>query len=448
MKRLFFVALFLSSTFSFLHANQFPLFPHLKALLDSGEYFQFREEYEKTGEGSRSESGSLFVDSNMYMSTPERINHYIMELCYFNAWKNFLFNQSETSNYEIDWYFAQAGTTCPDSIAAELLLLHFQNDLRLFHYYRADSICNVLLFRYPSVMSSEDVEAVKNGGQVTAALVNVPPQTMIRDGDDLSVNYKRDIASLIRIPVEVNGEDGNFVMDTGANLSTISESQAKKMGVQILDANFGVTSSSRSSVNSKLGVADQVRIGNATFNHVVFIVLPDKSLSFLGGLYKIKGIIGLPVIAQMGEVRIEKKRIFSPSKQTESNLHNLGMSGNTPFANVNFYGQWHPYIFDTGAATSILGTNFNKTYRDSLKNFKESTSKVGGAGGVQTISVLKITNLHYNFGGQNGMLKRATLQLKGNEGVFNTFYGIVGEDIFMQWKTVTINFDKMFVLMQ
>jgi len=37
--------------------------------------------------------------------------------------------------------------------------------------------------------------------------------------------------------------------DTGANFSVLSESEAKKMGIKILDANFGVTSSSEQLLN-------------------------------------------------------------------------------------------------------------------------------------------------------------------------------------------------------
>jgi len=152
----------------------------------------------------------------------------------------------------------------------------------------------------------------------------------------------------------------------------------------------------------------------------------------------------------LGEVQINTKtnHVFSPVKQTESDLHNFGLNGNTPFANVNFFGTYHPYIFDTGAATCILGNKFHSIYNDSLKTYKQGSSHVGGAGGVQKISILRITHLHYAFGSQNGMLKIATLQLSGNSEAWDDYYGIVGEDIFSQWSTVTINFDKMFVLMK
>ncbi|HET6990716.1 MAG TPA: hypothetical protein VFJ43_05295, partial [Bacteroidia bacterium] len=86
--------------------------------------------------------------------------------------------------------------------------------------------------------------------------------------------------------------------------------------------------------------------------------------------------------------------------------------------------------------------------KDSLKNNHTSSSHVGGAGGIQKISVMKLKRLHYEFAGQIGIMKHATVQLSGSSDAIDGFYGIVGEDVFMQWNVMTINFDRMFVLLK
>ncbi|CAN5416016.1 hypothetical protein BH09BAC5_BH09BAC5_13980 [soil metagenome] len=403
----------------------------LKRLLIEGEYFQFSE-------NMQSKFG--VIDSALFSKSDG-------EDLFLLSWERFLFNKPLESNFCIEKLLHSKIFPTTDSVEAELLQLHFQNDLRLFHYKTADSICTLLLFQYSSVLSAETKLGIKNTSQITAALENIPPQTIERNGD-VDIKFSRDLANLIRIPVEINSRTEDYIFDTGANFSTMSESEAKKAGVKILDADFGVTSSSRTTVNSKIGVAEQIQIGNAVFHNVVFLILPDKSLKFAGGIYKIKGIIGFPVISQFQEIQIHKNGHFiSPQKQTESELQNLGVNGNTPFVNVSFYGTYHPYIFDTGAAAGILSEQFQKTYSDSLKNFSESTSHVGGAGGVQKISTLRIENLPYKMGGKSGKLKRATVQLSGASSALDGYNGLVGEDIFTQWELMTINFDKMFVLL-
>lgn len=402
--------------------NSFTRHPQLDAYLDKGDYFEFARAYRQQ------------IHSSDAITTSE---------LYYAAYYESLFGNAETSNSCIDKVVAG---NVSDSIAAKLLQLKLQNCFRIFQYAKADSVCTQLTFRYASVISASDMADIKNTGDLTKALRDVPPQTMERNGD-LELHFKRDIANLLRVPVSVNGKEGKFIVDTGANLSTISESGAKRMGVQPIDATFGVVSSSKSSVDAKLGLAKEIRLGNVTFHNVIFIVLPDASLRFAGGLYKIKGIIGLPVIAQLGEIQVNAKgTIRSPVQQSDySGERNLGMMGNTPIAEVEFYGQPHTYIFDTGAGTSVFSKNFQAQYNDSLQNIVEKSSRVGGAGGVQEIRVIRIKNLHYKFGGQSGLLKSGMIQLNGSSEAINAYYGIVGEDIFRQWDTMTINFAKGFV---
>ena len=416
---------FLFAVISFTEASAFTREPLLQQLLDDGDYFRFREEYATYTDTS-------FAD--------------VASIAYYGAWESYLFNKPETSNKYI-YYFDLAADNADDSARAELLQLHLQNDLRLFEYRAADSICTLLLFRYPSVIDKPALDDIRNFASIASGLKDVPKQEMTRNGD-LDVPYKRDLAGLLRIPVLMNGKEDDFIFDSGANLSTVSYSEAKRMNVRVLEAGFNVATSSRAGVEAKLGIADELKIGTATFRNVVFIVLPDESLKFLGGIYKIKGIIGFPVIAQLGEVQIRKDgRIFSPVMQTESNLRNMGLDGNTPFTEVEFYGEKHAYVFDTGAAASILNAKFREAHTDSLENAESGTTRVGGAGGVEKISVLTVKQLRYKTGGQRGTLKSVQVQLSGSSRAHEKFYGIVGQDIFRQWETVTINFDKMFFLL-
>ncbi len=412
-----------------LHAQEFSPDARLSSLLKNGDYFKFREELLAKYTG---------IDYNQAdVETPERL--------YFFAWENFLFNKSVLSNENIKSFLGSKSFIYSDSVAAELLLLHFQNDIRLFNYKRADSVSTILLFRYASVIESKTLADIRNTARITSALINIAPQTIERK-DTLDITYKRDIANLIRIPVTMNNKTEKYIFDTGANFSTMSESQAKKMGVRKLDAEFSITTSSRNALESKLGIADVMQIGNITFRNVVFIILPDKALKFAGGIYKIDGIIGFPVIAQMQQIEITKDNHFkSFTSSFKANAVNLGLEGNTPFVKVDFFGEDHLYIFDTGAGATIVGNLFYETYKDSLANAEEGSSRVAGAGGMEKISMRTAKNVHYVLGSAKNVLRSISIQLSGVTDLLGNYYGIAGQDIFMQWKVMTINFDEMYV---
>jgi predicted aspartyl protease len=426
IRRFAFVLLLFFTTSAVLRAQPDITTTYLQNLLDSGEYFLF----------------SAALEEKLSMEAYQRPDEQTLS---FIAWNNFLFNESKTSNGNIHLLLNTPRYHCTDSMAAEMLVLHFQNDIRLFQYKSADSVCTLLLSKYSAFLDGETIREIKNTSAIVKALVNIPPQTIERQGD-FEINYKRDLVNLIRIPVTINEETEDFIFDTGANFSCITESQAKEMGIKMLDADFAVTSSSKSALSSKLGVADKLMIGNITFRNVVFIVLPDKSLKFAGGIYKIRGIIGLPVIAQMKQVTITKAgKLLSTEKYSGVHKMNMGLEGNTPFVSVNFYGQDHNYVFDTGAAASVFGNKFYTVYKDSLASAEEGTAHMGGAGGVQKVSTRVMKHVHYGFGGMTGILKSITIQQSGVTDVLGQHYGIVGEDIFMQWETMVINFDGMFV---
>jgi len=196
-------------------------------------------------------------------------------------------------------------------------------------------------------------------------------------------------------------------------------------------------------------MADTVRIGSLLFHHVLFLIMPDEDLRFAGGLYKIKGIIGLPVIMQFGEVQIKDDgHLFSPVESTPCSLHNLTLNGFTPFTEIEIFHQKHTYIFDMGAAASIFGTKFRAAYADSLQTGKEKQAGVGGAGGTQKIQILKAKNVSYKMGGNSGILSNAVIQLHGADDAFRSYFGIAGEDIFRNYKTMIINFREMYVLLK
>ncbi|HEU4716546.1 MAG TPA: retropepsin-like aspartic protease [Bacteroidia bacterium] len=394
-------------------------------LVNTGDYFHFREEF--------------LADS---------VNLDPLYRNYFSVWNNSLFNRPEISEAITRQLTDSTAMNCPDSLAEHALMLVFQDKLRLSRFREADSICTHLLFRYGSIMDDDEKKGVREAGDLSALLKDIDPMTVERNGD-FSLDYKRDITNLIRIPVQINGHANDYVMDTGANFSAITETQAQEMGLDVRSGNFSITSSSRSSVQARMGVAKEVVIGNAKFRNVVFIVLPDNSLRFAGGLYKINGIIGLPVLAALGELHIFRKKIVFPVAQEEGPGINLGFYGNTSFIDLSFFNDHSPFIFDTGAATSVFGPVALHKFSDALYTTghgKDKTARIGGAGGVQKVHIIRCKNVAYEGGGKSGTLKMVTVQVDGNTAAFGMFSGIAGEDILMQWNEVVINYRKMFVV--
>ncbi|PWG74236.1 hypothetical protein DF186_18940, partial [Enterococcus hirae] len=79
-------------------------------------------------------------------------------------------------------------------------------------------------------------------------------------------------------------------------------SEASRAGLSIREVGLQVATSTGKVVTADVAVADRLRVGGAEFRHVVFLVFPDELLTFPDGT-RISGLIGLPMIEALGEIR-------------------------------------------------------------------------------------------------------------------------------------------------
>ncbi len=80
---------------------------------------------------------------------------------------------------------------------------------------------------------------MRNSDIIWKGLQNVPPQNHGHQQRD-RIAYRRDLAGLINIPVSFADSTYYFVFDTGANLSVITESYARKSNLRMLNVKFKV----------------------------------------------------------------------------------------------------------------------------------------------------------------------------------------------------------------
>src|SRR5580700_6173662 len=84
--------------------------------------------------------------------------------------------------------------------------------------------------------------------------------------------------------------------DTGAELSVLTESEAKRFGLRAHPASVQVGDVNGTQVNTRIAVADELSIGSIRIRHVAFLVLPDNQPPFNAQSPGSRGLIGIPVL--------------------------------------------------------------------------------------------------------------------------------------------------------
>ncbi|MDN3724212.1 pepsin/retropepsin-like aspartic protease family protein [Aequorivita sp. SDUM287046] len=395
-------------------------FTRLNYLFTTHQYFKLTDEFE---------------ESKPKLSEAERL--------IISAKLNSVFNKKETSNAAIEELFETHKNQLADSTKIQLLEIEMNNSVLLYDYKKALEISEKIL-AFSNVLDEEERTDIENNRKIFNILENVPKQTI--SINETSLQITKDIAGLSRIPVKLGLSTQSAVFDTGANFSVITDSLALKSGLKTLLGTFKVTAITGNKVDSKIAVAETLKLGSTTLKNVIFLVFPEASLSFPEANYAIEIIIGFPVIEALTEISIVKDSIFYiPKMQSENPTKNMALNFLTPVVEVMKNGKSLPFTFDTGASDTMLYyTYFKENNTEILNSTTLDSSKIGGAGGTKIFRNYKIP-FSGNISGKNFTLQNTSVLFEEHLNDKTGVYGNLGKDVVKQFDTLTLNFEKMFL---
>ena len=397
-------------------ASQAANIQHLDSLYEHHHYFQLRDTL-KSGSFQLGERDELLLKAKLHS----------------------VFNERAASNALIEQLLTKYETELSEAERLDLLETRIVNSVFLFDYSEALDATEELLTS--DSLSEENRKEHLNTQIIYRSLQDAPAQAVQLEKTELPIT--KDLAGLSRIPVEINTTRQEVVFDTGANFSVITDSLALKSGMEIIGETFGVKAVTGGEVNSRIGIADSLRLGNTLLKNVVFLVFPEESLSFPEANYTIDAILGFPVINALKEVMLIDQEKFLITGGTSDPTHqNLSLDFLTPIVEVFENGTSLPFTFDTGAnTTAFYEEYFNLRKEKILEKGSKDSLQFGGAGGV-----IKIPVYYVPFKGRIGessfQLDSAAVRLK-NTSEYPGIYGNLGQDVLSQFDTLLIDFEDM-----
>lgn len=394
----------------------------LNDLLERRDYFKLRDELSK----------------NESQLTEDRV-------LFFNAFVKKAFGERAGSNQDIEVLLEKYTPTLDDTSVVALLDAQAANYLHLYQYQKAAAIFEEILTKHAGTLDSAEAASYQNAKLLFGTFADTPPQKMHKPKDVSLASYRNQFNHLMT-PVKVDTVQEDFIFDTGANLSTISESQALKMNLRIFEQSVEVGSSTQNEIQSKLAVADSFYVGEILFENVLFLVMPDDQLTFPEIAYTIKGIIGFPVIHQLGEVHLKKDGgIFVPKVASRKAAQNMFFEGLNPVVRAFSENDTLLFTFDTGAmATELSFKYYHDHQRDVEQKGAMQNNERGGAGGIVAVKEYMLPNFPLTIGTHPTSLDSIRVTLEEYD--FNKYFdGNLGQDVLMKFNTLIINFEHLFI---
>jgi len=286
----------------------------------------------------------------------------------------------------------------------------------------------------------------------------MPASTTVRDerqdyekfrGRPNQINGPRRQSSLrhspdgyLTLPISVDGKTDEFIFDTGAWQSALTEREAKKLGMTIRDDGRTLTDLSGTKTSFRTAVAKEVALGAMRFRDVSFAVItPGGALA--GAEF---GIIGLPIILAMGGIDWSNDggAEFGGALRTTTREPNLVFTGGRLTVGVTVLGKDVLLAFDTGANGTNLNANFADAFPEASAQGKQGTSDLNGIGGTQTFASVELAELVFSIGGARVPLRPVVVTLQRNATAGGVCcVGNGGHDLLKQGSGFTIDLSKM-----
>lgn len=355
------------------------------------------------------------------------------------------FNRTEQSLQTIDALLSHYDKSLNDTLLLNVYQLKYDNLLKRSIYREAVEALEIAMNRYGYVLDSVALANMREAYNTVEPLKELPPQKIYLT-DDVTIPVSRNQFSHVIMRVSGNGQSEDFVFDTGAMFSTISESCAVRLGIRILQSAVNVGTSINSKVQSKIGVADKLQIGELLLENVAFLVLPDEMLTFPQVNYAIHGIIGFPIMYMMKEISIQQDEILTVSvRPKKRDLRNLFLDGLSPIVQFEVEGDTVLFKMDTGANTSDFSEKYFSTHKDIiLAKGTPRIAKRGGGGGIIEQEVYDLENVRLKIGGQEFTIPTITV-LPDKFSFFENYDGNLGQDVLMYFNKFILNFEDMYL---
>jgi len=356
-----------------------------------------------------------------------------------------VFGRHFEANLIFDDILAYHKKSVPDSLLAELYKHKAINHAGLYEYKNALTASIILRDKYSRFLDEEEKDDLPDEIALWDALKNEQKQkTEVINGS--MVQMKKDIAGLWNIPVIIGDTTLDFVFDTGANVSVLTESTALKLGIKILGSGIKVGTATDIKVDSKAGVCAEMQIGKMKIRNVALLIIPDEALTF-GPFYKITGIIGIPVIKALNEITINKDNLLTVSNTAGSKKYsNLCFEGFTPVIQMIHNSDSLSFIFDSGAMKTMLFKPYFDAYKSDIeKNYELTEITLGGAGGNKKVKGYNLKGIVLVSGNLKAVLEKTSLLIENIKIRNSYFFGNLGQDFIMQSNEIIINYGGMFI---
>ena len=277
------------------------------------------------------------------------------------------------------------------------------------------------------------------------AVREYPAPILERPAEDVKIALTEK-SGLMWIPLVVNGKTYDFILDTGASFTMISQDLAKDMGAQIISNPVFVRGGESPGGYGQRAFIENMNLGPVSLKNIIAFVSENPSDD---DPLKVDAVLGMDFIKRAGEIQIDLSTmtLTIPVQRTLPLYgRNIILEVNIPIveaADVN--GNKYTFILDTGASEDNLSDLWFSKNAEIAAKLPTLNQRTWGHGGIVQNQIVKIPEYKLIIDNASANFKEIPAILPANGTASSTRDGRLGMGLLRQFKKAIFNFEDMFV---
>lgn len=329
----------------------------------------------------------------------------------------------------------KANAHSPDAYEAHSVLTHFY--LRIGRFHDAELQIEEMSSAKPNAPDLVNVRSLfALLGSHTDMTVSTGPVTTVRT---------HTIDGNIFAPVTVNGAVRSYMLDTGLDLSLMSEAETAHLGLKPESSTTKMSDiSGMAGAELRLVVVDDLLVGATHIRHVPFMVVADTNGAFVGVPPDQHGILGIQPLAALGKLSFQADGMLTISGSTNPAAATLPLMfvGTSPITQIKYGGRMLPVTFDMGATQTTFNPPFAKLFPEMVESGKKRNHDLNGISGKTVQPSISVPKLSLWFG-RDVKLAPATILLDKTTDSSGWAAANLGYDVMQQARPFTVDFQAM-----
>ena len=316
-------------------------------------------------------------------------------------------------------------------------------------YARGGEFSSALSELHALAVLQEETAELERGIELYATLARYPQQHVVERG--LSVLSYKKLDGYIFIPLQVNGRAAHFMVDSGANISLITESQAAELRLPIQEVPstatmmYGVTGTVTPFCTA---LVNELTLGRHTIKNVTFLVVADDQFDFYPGF---GGALGLPVLLALRTLRWTTSEIFEAgfaSAVKRLSECNLAFDNSDCVVQASSSGKEFDLLLDTGNNQTIFWPPFVARSKQIIDKAASGHLALTGVSGTAMVEHHLASHFKLKIGDFELGIKDVPVLRCITTPNSRWLSGHLGVDLLAHCESVTIDFPAMKLDMQ